>query len=99
VTLPATAAAQVREAPRVAEGPVPGSSPASGLGSTIEVQDLATGLRFVYRLVEPHEARPTEGSLSSASPVGIALRARHVGEVVTATTPRGHRRLRIMCVT
>ena len=89
-----------------AETPLPTPEPAtagltavSGLGSTVEAEDLATGLRLTYRLVEPHEAALKEGRLSVASPVGMVLRARRCGEVVIATTPRGHRRLRIISVT
>jgi transcription elongation factor GreA len=74
-------------------------APASGLGSTVEAEDLATGARLIYRLVEAHHAAPKEGRLSIESPVGMVLRARRCGEVVTATTPRGHRRLRIISVT
>jgi transcription elongation GreA/GreB family factor len=71
----------------------------SGLGSTVEVEDLTTGLSFTYRLVEPHDAAPKEGRLSIASPVGMVLRSRRPGEVVTASTPSGHRRLRIVAIT
>ena len=68
------------------------------VGSTISVEDLASGMSFTYGLVEPHDAAPKDGLLSIASPVGVALRSRHAGEVVTATTPRGHRRLRVVSV-
>ena len=71
----------------------------SGVGSTVEAEDLATGARLIYRLVEAHHSAPKEGRLSIDSPVGMVLRARRCGEVVTATTPRGHRRLRIISVT
>ena len=71
----------------------------SGLGSTVEVEDLTTGPTFTYRLVEPHEAAPKDGRLSVESPVGVVLRSRRPGEIVTASTPRGHRRLRIVSVT
>jgi transcription elongation GreA/GreB family factor len=70
----------------------------SALGSTIEVEDLATSARFTYRLVDAAEAAPAEGLLSVASPVGLILRGRRPGEVVTATTPRGHRRFRVIAV-
>jgi transcription elongation factor GreA len=69
------------------------------LGSTLEVEDLATGRTFTYRLAEPHDAAPAEGRLSIESPVGMVLRSRRAGEVVTASTPQGHRRLRIVSVT
>jgi transcription elongation factor GreA len=71
----------------------------SRLGSTVEVEDLATGRSFTYTLAEPHEAAPKDGRLSIASPVGMVLRSRRAGEVVTASTPQGHRRLRILSVT
>jgi transcription elongation GreA/GreB family factor len=74
-------------------------TPVSGLGSTVEAEDLTTGVRLTYRLVDVHDAAPKEGRLSIASPVGMVLRARRPGEVVTATTPGGHRRLRIISVT
>jgi transcription elongation factor GreA len=73
-------------------------SRAAGLGSTVEVEDLATGAQLTYRLVEVHQAAPKDGLLSIASPVGAALRAHHVGEVVTAATPRGRRALRIVSI-
>ena len=91
---PATTA-QRAESPLV----TPEHATISALGSTVEAEDLATGVRLAYRLVEAHHAAPKEGRLSIESPVGMALRARRCGEVVTATTPRGHRRLRIIAVT
>ena len=75
-----------------------GASSGAELGSTVELEDLATGARLTYRLVEVHAAAPAEGLLSIASPVGAALRAHRVGEVVTAKTPRGRRALRIISV-
>jgi transcription elongation factor GreA len=71
----------------------------SVLGSTVEAEDLTTGLTFTYRLVEPHDADLKDGRLSIESPVGMVLRSRRPGEVVTASTPQGHRRLRIVSVT
>jgi transcription elongation GreA/GreB family factor len=93
--MPATAAPRLDDAPRAPEP----ASPVSGLGSTVNAEDLATGVQLAYRLVDPREAKPKDGLLSVASPVGMVLRGRRVGDVVTATTPRGHRRLRIVAVT
>jgi transcription elongation factor GreA len=73
-------------------------SDAAGLGSTVEVEDLATGAQLTYRLVEVHDAAPKNGMLSIASPVGAAVRAHRVGDVVSATTPRGRRALRIISI-
>jgi transcription elongation GreA/GreB family factor len=99
VNTPASTARQA-ETPRPTPEHAPvEQTPVSGVGSTVEAEDLATGLRLTYRLVEAHHAAPKEGRLSIDSPVGMVLRARRRGEVVTATTPRGHRRLRIISVT
>jgi transcription elongation factor GreA len=73
-------------------------SSVAGLGSTVEVEDLATGAELTYRLVDVHDAAPKDGMPSIASPVGAALRAHRVGEVVTAITPRGRRALRIIWI-
>jgi transcription elongation factor GreA len=70
----------------------------AGLGSLIEVEDVKTRTRRTYRLVDPAEANPADGRLSMDCPVGLVLRGRQAGEVVTATTPRGHRRLRVLHV-
>ena len=96
---PATPAQRAETPPVTPDHATVELSPVSGLGSTVEAEDLATGVRLNYRLVEAHHAAPKEGRLSIESPVGMVLRARRCGEVVTATTPRGHRRLRIISVT
>ena len=71
----------------------------AGVGSTVETEDVATGRRATYRLVEAHEASPAEGLLSIASPVGLALNGRAPGDTATANTPRGPRSLRVVSVT
>jgi transcription elongation GreA/GreB family factor len=40
------------------EGSPVDPSHAAGLGSTVEVEDLATGAELAYRLVEVHDAVP-----------------------------------------
>jgi transcription elongation GreA/GreB family factor len=70
----------------------------AGLGSTVEAEDVATGFRLTYRLVDPYAAAPNAGLLSVESPVGAALVGRCAGEVATAATPRGERRLRVLAV-
>ena len=50
----------------------------------------------VYTIVGTSESDPLNGRLSNESPVGAALLGAHVGEVVTAQTPGGARRLRII---
>ena len=49
-----------------------------------------------YVIVGTSESDPANGKLSNESPVGAALIGAHVGEVVTAVTPGGVRRLRVV---
>jgi transcription elongation factor GreA len=49
----------------------------------------------VVELVSPHDARPSEGVLSVASPVAKALIGRRPGDVIEVQTPNGVRKLSI----
>ena len=49
-----------------------------------------------YTIVGTSESDPMNGKLSNESPVGAALIGAHVGDVVTAVTPGGVRRLRVV---
>jgi len=64
-------------------------------GATVAFSEPATGRRQRFRIVSPNEARPSEGTLSVASPIAQALLGRRVGEEVEVDTPSGKRRLRI----
>ena len=50
----------------------------------------------VYAIVGTSEADPVNGRLSNESPVGAALIGAHVGDTVSAVTPGGVRRLRVI---
>lgn len=67
-------------------------------GSTVEVEDAATGRRSTYVLVSSTEASPADGKLSMESPVAVALLGRRAGEQAVAELPRGPRELRIVSV-
>lgn len=69
-----------------------------GFGSTVEVEDEASGRQSTYQLVSAHDAAPAHGRLSVDSPVAAALRGRRTGEVVEVQAPRGARRLRVVSV-
>ena len=47
-------------------------------------------------IVGTSESDPINGKLSNESPVGAALIGAHVGDVVSAVTPGGVRRLRVV---
>jgi len=49
-----------------------------------------------YTIVGTSESDPANGKLSNESPVGAALIGAHVGDTVSAITPGGVRRLRVI---
>lgn len=71
---------------------------AVGFGTRVTIVDIDDdeGEEEVYTIVGTSESDPLNGRLSNESPVGAALLGAHVGEVVTAQTPGGTRRLRII---
>src|SRR5215207_982317 len=69
-----------------------------GFGSTVELEDEATGKRVTYTLVAGHEASAGEGKLSAESPMASALDGKRTGEVAVVPAPRGERRLKVIAV-
>src|SRR5579875_330420 len=67
-------------------------------GSTVTFFEPDLDRRQTFRIVSPHDARPSEGTLSSASPVARALIGRRVGEQVEVNTPARARRLVIEAI-
>jgi transcription elongation factor GreA len=64
-------------------------------GSTVSYTDRDTNRTQSFRIVAPHDAAPSEGTLSVASPVARALLGRRVGDVIEVKTPTGVRALSI----
>lgn len=67
----------------------------SGVGDRIILSDLATGEEYAYRIVDPREADPLKGKISTASPLGKALVGRSDGDTVEITAPAGKMRYQI----
>jgi transcription elongation factor GreA len=67
-------------------------------GSTVEVEDEATGKRSTYTLVSAHEASAGDGRLSAESPVATALTGLRSGDTAVVPAPRGERRLKVLAV-
>jgi transcription elongation factor GreA len=65
------------------------------VGACVTVQER-DGLQEQYFLVGVKEADPRKGRISNESPIGRALMGSHVGDEVTATTPGGDIRLKII---
>ena len=67
----------------------------SGVGDSIVLNDLASGLELHYKIVDPREVDPPKGKISKASPLGKALMGKSDGDIVEVTAPSGKRRYRI----
>ena len=69
-----------------------------GFGTKVTLVDLddEDEETEVYTIVGTSESDPLNGKLSNESPVGAALSGAHVGDVVSAQTPGGVRRLRVV---
>lgn len=66
-----------------------------GIGDHITIQE-GDFPEETYHLVGPKEADPRKGRISHESPIGKALIGHKIGEVVTADTPGGSLRLKIL---
>ena len=49
-----------------------------------------------YMMVGPKEADPANGRISHASPIGKAMLGKHVGDVVTVSSPNGNYEIKII---
>jgi len=67
-----------------------------GLGSKVVVN--MDGEEETFTIVGAAEARPSQGFISNASPIGKALDGRRAGEKVRAETPGGTLELEILSV-
>lgn len=69
-----------------------------GFGSRVTLVDVndPDEEEEVYTIVGTSESDPLGGKLSNESPVGAAVIGAHVGDVVTAVTPGGVRKLRVV---
>jgi transcription elongation factor GreA len=67
------------------------------IGSTITIQEDHEP-EETFHLVGPQEADPRNGKISFNSPIGEALLGHGVGDLVTAKTPGGEIRLKIISI-
>jgi len=65
------------------------------MGSVVVLHDLASSKQVRYVLVDSSEADPSNGKISTASPVGKALVGRYAGDEVEVAVPKGLLRYRI----
>ena len=82
--------AEIVEAASGAEG--------AGMGSKVTYTDETSGRQVTHTLVAAVEARPGDGMISIASPVGRTLAGATPGDRRKLETPQGERSLKIVAV-
>ena len=70
-----------------------------GLGCTVTVENVATGVRSEYRITGSQEANPMEHKLSDDSPFGRAIVGKGIGDTFTVNAPNGSYSMKIVDVT
>lgn len=64
------------------------------LGSTVEID--MEGEKMTYEIVSSNEASPLDGKISNISPIGSVLFGGKKGDTVTAKTPSGDLKIKIL---
>ncbi len=64
-------------------------------GSTLELYDPDKDEEVTYRLVMPEESNPSQGLISTVSPIGQSLMGKEEGDEVQVVTPAGRRTFEI----
>jgi len=59
------------------------------IGDTVVLHDLSSGEELRYTLVNPWEASPTRGKISTASPIGKVLLGKEKGQTIEVAAPAG----------
>lgn len=67
-----------------------------GLGSTVEVLDLAKDEKIRYKLVTSEDVDVSKGMISTGSPIGRGLLGKQVGDTVKFQIPGGVREMEII---
>ena len=67
-------------------------------GSNVKVLDIEDDMEENYTLVGAAEANPTQGRISTASPIGRALLGKKPGDLAEAETPGGIIKLKIVSI-
>ena len=72
------------------------STDAVSLGNVVKVLDMEYDEEDEFTIVGFTEADPTKGFISNESPIGMALMGAKCGEIVTAQTPGGALKLKVL---
>jgi len=68
------------------------------LGYVVELQNIETGEKSQFRIVNAQEANIFEGKISSDSPIGRGILTHKVDEVVRVKTPAGWAKYKILTI-
>lgn len=63
--------------------------------STVEMENVQTGMKMKYTIVSESEANLREGKISSTTPIAQGLLGKKVGEIAKISVPRGEMQLKI----
>ena len=67
--------------------------------STVEMENVRTGMKMKYTIVSESEADLRKGKISSQTPIAQGLLGKKVGETVSVTVPNGTMELKILNIT
>ena len=70
-----------------------------GLGCTVVVENLKTGMQTEYRITGSQEANPMEFKLSDDSPFGRAIIGKAKGDKFTVNAPSGSYTMKVLEIT
>jgi transcription elongation factor GreA len=65
------------------------------IGDSVWLRDETSGEELCYVIVSPREVDPSQGRVSSASPIGKAVLGRTQGEIIEVNAPAGKLRYQI----
>ena len=70
-----------------------------GLGCSVTVRNLKTGIEATYKITGSQEANPMEGKLSDDSPFGRAIVGKGEGDTFVVNAPSGSFKMTVVKVT
>lgn len=65
------------------------------MNSKVHLRDLNSNEEFVYQLVFPDDADPSQGRISVLAPIGTALIGYSVGDIIEWEVPAGVAKLKV----
>ena len=69
-----------------------------GLGCTVTVKDVETGMEITYTITGSQETNPMENKISDDCPFGRAVVGKSVGDVFTVSAPTGSYQMEVLSV-